>query len=245
MSRTDRSLVLPSLLTFIAFAILMSLGFWQVERLHWKEALVARIEARIHGEPQPVPPAQKWEQMRAEDYDYQRVRVEGRMDPEREALIFRGVGKTSDKAAAQPGFWVMTPLLLDDGSSILINRGFVPLDKKDPASRPDLAKGQRVTITGLLRAPEERSLFTPADDAAKGQWYTRDPRAIAASLKLPQPAPFSIDEERHAASAGSPAGGATVFDIPNNHLSYAGTWFGLAATLLVIFAVFAMRRRRG
>ena len=245
MSDARRSLLWPSLFTLCAFAVLMSLGFWQVERLRWKEALIARIEARIHAAPVALPPATTWAQMKADDYDYQPVRVEGVLDATREALIFRGVGKVSAKDMAQPGYWVMVPLLTDDGGTILINRGFVPLDRKELATRPDPQRGQRVTLTGLLRAPEERSVFTPADDVQKGQWFTRDPRAIAAALQLKNAAPFSLDEAAHAAARGLPAGGATVFEIPNNHLSYAGTWFGLAATLLVVFGFLVRRRRRG
>jgi surfeit locus 1 family protein len=245
MSDARRSLLWPSLFTFVAFAILMSLGFWQVERLHWKEALIARIEARIHAAPTALPPASAWTQMKADEYDYLHVRVDGVLDAQREALIFRGVGKMSAKDMAQPGYWVMVPLKTDDGGEILINRGFVPLDRKDISARPDPQRGQRVSLTGLLRAPEERSLFTPADDAAKGQWFTRDPRAIATALQLAHAAPFSIDEDAHAAVPGLPAGGATVFEIPNNHLSYAGTWFGLAATLLVVFGFVVKRRQRG
>jgi surfeit locus 1 family protein len=245
MSDMRRSLVWPSLFTLVAFAILMSLGFWQLERLRWKEALIARIEARIHATPVPLPPAASWAQMKAQDYDYLPVRVEGVLDAKREALIFRGVGKMSAKDMAQPGYWVMVPLTTDDGGEILINRGFVPLARKEPATRPDPQRGQRVTLTGLLRAPEERGVFTPADDAKTGQWFTRDPRALATALQLTNAAPFSLDEAAHSAAPGLPAGGATVFEIPNNHLSYAGTWFGLAATLLGVFAVMVMRRRRG
>ena len=235
---------LLSLFALIAFAILVSLGLWQVERLQWKEALIAQIEARIHGQPGDLPEASKWAGLKPLDYDYARVRVSGRLDPAREALIFRGAGKVG-QGASQPGYWVMAPLLLPDGSSLLVNRGFVPLANKEAASRPDPQRGQSVTLTGLMRAPEDRNLFTPADDPAKGQWYTRDPLAIAAALALPNPAPFSLDEEAHPAAPGLPAGGATVFDIPNNHLSYAGTWFGLAGTLAGVFGYFVWRRRRG
>ena len=245
MSEKRCSLLWPSVFVGIVFAILMSLGIWQVERLQWKEALIARIEARIHAEPVALPPAATWAQMKADDYDYQHVRVDGVLDSAREVLIFRGVGKTSSKAMAEPGYWVMVPLHTDDGGTILINRGFVPLANKDLTTRPDPQRGQRVSLTGLLRAPEERSIFTPADDAAKGNWFTRDPRALAAALSLTNAAPFSVDEDAHTAAPGHPAGGATVFEIPNNHLSYAGTWFGLAATLLVVFGVMVARRRRG
>ena len=238
------SALLVSLAALIVFAILVALGLWQVERLQWKEALIARIEARIHGEPGPLPASPTWASLKPLDYDYTHVRVTGRFDPAREALIFRGAGKVG-QGSSQPGYWVMAPLLLADGSSLLVNRGFVPLANKEALSRPDPQRGQEATLTGLLRAPEERNLFTPADTAAKGDWYTRDPLAIAQALGLPNPAPFSLDEAAHAAAPGLPAGGATVFDIPNNHLSYAGTWFGLAGTLLGVFGFMMWRRRRG
>ena len=238
------SQLVMSLFALIVFAILVSLGIWQVERLQWKEALIARIEARIHAQPAPLPAPSTWTDMKPLDYDYAHTRVTGRLDPTREALIFRGSGKVGE-GSSQPGYWIMAPLLLADGSSLLVNRGFVPLANKEAFSRPDPQRGQEVTLTGLLRAPEERKLFTPADTAAKGEWYTRDPLAIAAALGLPNPAPFSLDEDAHEAAPGQPAGGATVFDIPNNHLSYAGTWFGLAGTLLGVFAYFMWRRRRG
>ena len=238
------SALLVSLAALTVFAILVSLGLWQVERLQWKEALIARIEARIHGEPGPLPAGSTWASLKPLDYDYARVRVTGRLDPALEALIFRGSGKVG-QGSSQPGYWIMAPLLLADGTSLLVNRGFVPLANKEPASRPDPQRGQEVTITGLLRAPEDRNLFTPTDNAAKAEWYTRDPLAIGAALGLPNPAPFSLDEDAHAAAPGLPAGGATVFDIPNNHLSYAGTWFGLAGTLAGVFGYFMWRRRRG
>ena len=226
----------------VAMAILLALGTWQVERLAWKEAMIARIEARIHASPEPLPATARWPDLKVEDYEYRHVRVSGRFDQARETLIFRGVGKVGD-GAAQPGYWVMVPLLLPDGASLLVNRGFVPLDKKDPASRAPVPPGE-VTLTGLMRVPEDRSAFTPADDPAKGQWYTRDPVAIAAAIGLPRPAPFSLDEDAHAVARGEPGGGATVLDIPNNHLSYAATWYGLAATLAVMLGVVAWRRRR-
>ncbi len=228
----------------IVFAILMSLGFWQVERLQWKEALIAQMDTRSNAPPAPLPLPATWPSLKPLDYDYVHVSVTGRLDPTREALIFRGAGKVG-QGSAQPGYWIMSPLLLADGSSVLVNRGFIPLANKEPSSRPDPQRGQEVTLTGLLRAPEDRNSFTPTDDPAKGQWYTRDPLAISAALGLPNPAPFSLDEDAHAAPPGAPAGGATVVDIPNNHLSYAGTWFGLAGTLVAVFGYFVWRRRRG
>ncbi len=104
---------------------------------------------------------------------------------------------------------------------MIVNRGFVPIEKLDPATRPDGQIQGRVTITGLMREPEARNLFTPNDDPTRNQWFTRDPAAIAAFLHLDDAAPFSIDQDASAIPGGLPQGGETVLDIPNNHLSYA------------------------
>ena len=131
---------------------------------------------------------------------------------------------------------------LADGGVVLVNRGFAPLAWKD---RPDMRAAPpqgEVEIFGLMRPPEERNAFTPADEPAKGLWYTRDPAAMAAALKLDHPAPFGIDLDADPRASGWPRGGATELNIPNNHLSYAWTWFGLAATLAGVFGVWAWGR---
>jgi surfeit locus 1 family protein len=236
------SILIASLLMLPAIALMLGLGNWQVQRLHWKEGLLAQIDARLAAPPEPLPASATWASLKPEDYEYRHVSVSGRLDGGHLATIFRGVGKAGD-GQLQPGYWIMGPLLLADGSSVLINLGFVPVEAKEAALRA-LAAGGEKSLSGVMRAPEERGPFIPADSPAKGAWYTRDPVAIAANLGLPRPAPFSIDADAHAASPGMPAGGATVLDIPNNHLSYAATWFGLAATLAAFYAGFLWRRLR-
>ena len=238
-----RSLVAPFLAAAPVFAVLMGLGFWQVQRLAWKEGVLATIDARIHAAPTPLPPVARWPALASDDYDYTHTSATGRFERGAEALIFRGSGDVNG-AGSQPGYWVMVPFDPTSGGTLLVNLGFVALDhKSDPARAAALPEGE-TTVVGLLRAPEDRNMFTPADNPAKGEWYTRDPQAIAAAMKLADAAPFSLDEDAHAAPAGQPAGGATVFDIPNNHAGYAVTWFGLAATLVGVLAAFTWRRAR-
>ena len=237
-----RSIALASLLMLPAIALMAGLGHWQVERLHWTEGMLAQIDQRLNAPPSALPPSDSWPSLKPEDYEYRHVRTSGRLDGSHLTPIYRGVGKVGD-GPAQPGYWIMGPLLLADGASVLVNLGFVPLEAKDAALRA-LATSGELTVSGVMRAPEERGPFIPADNPAKGQWYTRDPVAIATSLGLPRPAPFSIDADAHAAAPGAPAGGATVLDIPNNHLSYAATWYGLAATLAAFYAGFLWRRLR-
>jgi surfeit locus 1 family protein len=138
------------------------------------------------------------------------------------------------------GFYVMTPLRLASGEAVIVNRGFVPDAMRDAAD-----KGPRgeTAIIGLMRASQPRNMFTPADDPAHGMFYTRDVEALAKAMQLGPHAPFSLDAE--AGSDPLPQGGETRLSFVNNHLSYALTWFGLAAALIGVFATYAWGQRRG
>jgi surfeit locus 1 family protein len=237
----SRALLWPGVFALIAFGILMGLGTWQLQRLQWKNDIVARIEARVHAEPVQPPAVSEWARLSSSDYEYTRVRLRGRFDHAREVLIFRPSGG----AGNQPGFHVLTPLVLSrTAGTILVNRGFVPDALKAPSSRSAGQIDGDVEITGLLRAPEARSTFTPPDEPARGLWFTRDPTAIGKHLAIKGAAPFSIDADARPNPGGWPRGGETVVKIRNDHLAYAMTWYGLAVTLLAVFGVFAWRRTR-
>ena len=237
-----RGLIGAGLAALTAFALLCGLGVWQLERLKWKEALIARIEARVTAAPAPLPAETQWQTLAPDDYDYRRVSVTGVFDSQREALVFRSleVSKADDGG---PGYLVLTPLRLASGASLIVNRGFIPQTMRERAARPAAVPVGEVALTGLMRPPEARNLFTPADDPGKGAWFTRDPAAIAAALGLARAAPFTLDADA-APGQGFPRAGVTVLAIPNSHLSYALTWFGLAAALAAVFAMAALRRLR-
>jgi surfeit locus 1 family protein len=238
------SIIAPFLFALPVFALLVGLGVWQLERLEWKNRLVARIDARIHAPPVPLPPASEWPALAASDYEYTHVAVTGYYDVSTSTAIYRGSGHVGD-GPAQPGYWVMETFRVTGGGTLFVNRGFVPLEFRDDPRRIRRLNTGEITITGLLRGPETRNLFTPPDNPDKGEWYTRDPFALAKAMNIADAAPFSLDEDPHPpAAAGMPAGGATVLDIPNNHLSYAFTWFGLAATLVAMLGLFTWRRAR-
>ena len=237
-------LIGPTIAATVCFAILVSLGVWQLQRLAWKEALIARIAARIHQPPAPLPPMTQWAGLKPDDYEYRHVAARGHYLPG-EILVFRSSAPNVADSNIGPGYQVMTPFALSGGGTLLVNRGFAPLAWKDqPALRTAPPSGE-VEISGLMREPEDRNAFTPADEPAKNLFYTRDPAAMAAALKLQNPAPFALDLDADPASKGWPHGGATELNIPNNHLSYAWTWFGLAATLVGVFGVWAWGRAKG
>jgi surfeit locus 1 family protein len=149
----------------------------------------------------------------------------------------------------QSGFYVYTPLKLDDGRRLLVNRGFTPYELKDPATRPAGQVERRVEVTGLAREPlaEKPSFVVPENDEAENIFYWKDRDRMAASVGLAlgdeNLVPFFVDAAKGAVPGGWPVGGVTIIDLPNNHLQYAMTWFGLAGTLLVVAAAWFWRRR--
>lgn len=234
-----RRLLWPGFFALIAFVFLCELGFWQLHRLAWKEDLIARVETRTHSSAIPLPSEGAWPAMDAEHDEYRRVTASGRYRYGEEAFAYALLSEPRGKRSG-PGYWVMTPLLRADGSTVIVNRGFVPLDHKDFAVKDAARKDEQVTVTGLLRFPEGRNWFTPADDAAKRIWQERNPAALANAYGLTRVAPFFIDADA-SGPGGLPQGGETRVSFPNNHLQYVVTWFGLAFALLAVFFVFARR----
>jgi surfeit locus 1 family protein len=240
--QTGRALLFPGLAALVVFAILIGLGTWQLQRKAWKDGLIAQIGSRSHGEPGAIVPASGWEGWRASEDEFRRVRVTGTFLHPFETPVY-GLAPGQRGAPAQ-GYYLMTPLRLADGATVIINRGFVPMELRDPATRPQSQPAGDTTVTGLVRAPDERNAFTPADDPARNTWFARDPRAIAKARNLDRVAPFYVEADATPNPGGWPKGGQTRLDLPNNHLQYAVTWYGIALTLVGVFAAFAWRRIR-
>lgn len=228
----------PAVSTLLVGMCLLALGFWQLQRLAWKDALLAEIAQRAEAAPVPVPPEGLWPLLQPDDYDYRHVELVGRFEHDKEALVFRAAGPKG----LGPGFLVLTPLRLATGAHVIVNRGYVPQDRKDPVSRRQGQIEGEVSVQGLMRPPEPRNFFTPADSPEKGIYFSRDPGVIAGHFGLVRAAPFSIDADAFDVPGGWPQGGTTVRALPNNHLAYALTWFGLAAGLCGVFIAFARRR---
>jgi len=233
--RSTASLIVLGAASLAVFVGLLALGVWQVERRAWKLDLIARVDQRVAAAP-VAPPSD----VDADRDEYRHVRISGRFLNDREAQVAASTVKGA-------GYWVMTPLQADDGTVVLVNRGFVPTENRDPATR---AAGQiegPVTITGLLRITEPKGGFLRSNEPAAERWYSRDVAAIAAARRLTNVAPYFIDADATPNPGGLPIGGLTVIAFPNSHLIYAITWFGLAALLAfgVGYAVRSERGRRG
>ncbi|MGJ5179270.1 SURF1 family protein [Bradyrhizobium oligotrophicum] len=204
-------------------AVLLALGVWQVERRAWKLDLIDRVERRIHAAPVPAPGPAAWPGITRSDDEYRRVTLSGRFLNDRETLV-------QAVTAEGPGYWVVTPLQTADGP-VLVNRGFVPADRREPASRSAGNPEGTVRVTGLLRISEPGGGFLRHNDPAGNRWYSRDVAAIASARGLSGVAPFFIDADATPNPGGFPIGGLTVIAFPNNHLVYALTWFTLALML--------------
>ena len=238
-----RTLVPPALATLVGVAVLVALGVWQLERRAWKNDLIQKIEARAYGAPGRIPPESEWVGWSQDAEEYRRVRVAGRFLYEAEVAVH---GLMSGRERGQPlqGYYLLTPLRLHDGSTVVVNRGFVPGELRSPGRRPGSDPEGEIAFTGLVRAPETPAPFVPKNDPAKNEWFVRSPDEIAKAKGLSRVAPFLIDADPIPSPAGWPKGGQTRLAMPNDHLQYALTWFGLALALLGVFAGFARRRLR-
>lgn len=238
-----RGLLAPALATLVALAILVALGTWQLRRLAWKTDLTHRIEQRAAAEPGRIVPEAGWRAWNAETDEFRRVRVEGTFLHDRETLV-HGLRPEGQGPILQ-GFYVFTPLRLADGAKVFVNRGFVPTELKAPARRAEGQVTGPTTVTGLVRAPEKRGAFVPANDPGKDAWFVRDPADMTTARGLSRVAPFYVEADGTPNPGGWPRGGRAGIELPNNHLQYALTWFGLALTLVGVFAAFAWPRLRG
>jgi surfeit locus 1 family protein len=225
-----RSLIGLTALTLAAFALLIGLGVWQLQRLHWKQGLIAEIETRTKGE--PISLGQATALVRAgQDPSYYRVKVEGRFDHAKELYLYA-------VTEGGVGWHVITPLTTETGEVVLIDRGFVPNELRNPASRAAGQLGGVVTETGLVRVPQTQGTFVPDNEVGANRWFWRDLPAMARSIGAAEVVPFYLEAEQSEVPGGWPAGGQTRVELPNNHLQYAITWFLMAAALLIIYGVY-------
>jgi surfeit locus 1 family protein len=172
----------------VLFCIFAMLGTWQVQRRAWKLDLIARVDQRVHAPPVAPPAPAEWAQVTAANSEYRHVRATGTFLNDSETLV-RALTELGS------GDWVLTPLRLEDGTVVMVNRGFVPPERRDRAAHGAAAATTDATVTGLLRITEPKGAFLRRNDPAKGLWYSRDVAAIATARGLSGVAPYFIDEE--------------------------------------------------
>ncbi len=240
--RTGKGRVAATIaLGLIGVAILAGLGAWQVQRLAWKEALLADLGARLSADPIALPAI-----FDQEAHEFRRVALTGRFTGAEGAHGFRDVAYLMTKRPWGAGYRVIQPFETTDGRIFLVERGYVPIDEKNAgsaAARPTLAPEGEIAITGALRWPDDADSFKDLADAPSDNvWLTREIPSIAPLFDA-EPVLIVADIPTSPPGAEFPIPLPVTVNLPNDHLQYAITWFSMAA-IWAGFAVVLARRAK-
>ena len=219
-----RRMIAPLLFGIFGVAVLVWLGVWQVHRLAWKTAILAEIDARLAAAPVAVPADPDPVRDR-----YLRVAAKGVIEPG-ELDVYTSVPERG------VGYRVIVPLAMDDGRRILLDRGFVPIGEKDAPRHLG-----PIAVAGTLAWPDETDRFTSPPDRAKNIWFARDVPLMAQALGTAPVMLVTATSDDPAAPLALPQ----TVNIPNDHLQYAITWFGLAVVWAVMtgYLLYRIKRR--
>jgi cytochrome oxidase assembly protein ShyY1 len=230
------SLLVPAVATLLGLAVLLGLGTWQLERKAWKENLIATLERRLNEAPIALPPPAQWAAMTPDKWEFTRVRLAVQFLKQSDALVYTSGSPLRDDVKAA-GYFVFSPALGPEGRQVVVNRGYVP-------ARAYPAAAGVIEIVGTVRFPEQPSWFVSAHDAAGDIWTVREPGLMAKVKGWGAVAPFYVEMESPVPAGGLPHPAPLKVRLRNEHLQYAITWYGLAAVLMMMFTIWALRRRR-
>jgi cytochrome oxidase assembly protein ShyY1 len=239
--RRQRSVLIPSLFTVAAFCALIGLGVWQLERLAWKEALIASLAKRVSAPPVPLPPRIDWPKLDPAEDEFRRVSLRVQFIAGSEARVYSG-GAGLREDIKGPGYFAFAPARLADGAAVVINRGHVTNPNPDASLKPIALPEGPVDLVGALRWPDRPGWFVTPYSERQDLWLVRDPVAMAARYSWGDVAPFYIEQESPVPSGGVPKPGPLTVKLRNDHFGYAMTWFGLAAVLAIMFGFWAVSR---
>ncbi|WP_299930122.1 SURF1 family protein [uncultured Pelagimonas sp.] len=217
-----KRLIAPLLIGLIGATILVALGTWQIQRLSWKSDILAEIDQKIAGDPQPLPRVISPSEQR-----YMPVTMAGTIET---GALFVLV---SVKRRG-PGWRVISPFTTDDGRRVLLDRGFVPTDAKGAP----LATGP-ATVLGNMHWPDDRNSSTPDNDITNNTWFARDIQQMAETLDT-EPL-LVITRELSPADKGMTPLPVDSSGVANDHLQYAVTWFSLAGIWILMTGVWIRR----
>lgn len=214
-----------TVVTVLALGVLLALGFWQLDRLEWKEGLISRIEQRLAQKPAPLPETIE----NPDDWEYRRASVAGSFLPERAFLV----GPRTHEG--QSGHHLVVPFQRASGGFILVNRGWVSEATHHKVSTPEGV----VRVEGVVTFPKQGA-HTPNNAPAKREWYWIDTAAMAQALdfKNVSAAVLQVTEGK------IPAGVPVAHNLRNDHRQYAYFWFCMAGILLVIYFLYHFRERK-
>ena len=226
----------------LGIGVLCGLGNWQVNRLYWKETLIAKVEERTAQSPITLDQFLA-KQTSKEDWPYTPVLTKGTYDHSNEIYFF------TTSVSGKSGWNVNTPMLLENGKYLIVNRGFVPYDMRNSELRlKGQVKGVQ-NLSGLIRVPkaEKPNSFFPENIPEKREIYWRDYDVMTELMGKNEGrefVPFFVDADNTPNPGGFPRGGATIITFSNSHLQYAVTWYGLALALLGVGGFFLYSRRQ-
>jgi surfeit locus 1 family protein len=225
-----RPLFWPTFFALPALLTLLGLGTWQMQRLEWKNDLIASFEARSSQAPVELPLAAAV----TPEMEFRRLRLVGQFDHDKEVFM---TGRTYEGNA---GFHIVTPMTLTDGRVVLVNRGWVSESYSDPSKRAFSLVDGEVSVDAILRFPGQKGYFVPENEPARGFWFTLVPQQIADHLEIAEPRVTAV----YAAAIRTsdvitlPIAARTSLNLRNSHLSYAMTWYGIALSLLGVYLAF-------
>ncbi|MEM6763210.1 MAG: SURF1 family protein, partial [Pseudomonadota bacterium] len=234
-----------AVLVAAAFATLVGLGTWQLQRLSWKEALIEAANERPNAAPVAAPGPELWPSLSMDDWNYRRVTLTGEYGAG-EAHAWTVLSEPKSGTASGTGYFIVAPFTTDAGWTVLVNRGFVPQPAKDRSARQGSEPpAGTVTIEAIVRPDDPPNFVTPEPNLERNEWFSREIGPMSEFLGvLTATAPYSVDlVASETPPAGLPQAGESQIRFSNNHLQYALTWYGLAAGLVGV-VLFALLKRR-
>ena len=224
----------PTLISLPMIVVMLGLGSWQLQRMAWKEGLIDRLESRMMAPAIPAPGAGA----DIEEFEFRRVTATGEWLHQFEMPL---IGRPEKGTV---GYHVVTPLRTAEGRVLLVNRGWIPDDRKDAARRPESQPTGTVTVEGIVRRAGLRNSFTPDNEPGRGMWFYVDVPQMAAFAKAEGVPNYYIDELRREAGPQLPIGADPMIGLRNEHLQYAITWFAMAFGLIVVYVMWHRRAER-
>jgi len=224
----------PTLFSVPALIVLIGLCLWQVQRMHWKAELIADREARVAAAPIALPA----EGTDPANLDYRRVRLEGAFRHDKE--LFLGARSMNGNV----GYQVLTPFELAGGGAVLVDRGWVPVERKAPESRAEGQLAGPQTVDGIVRLAPGKAWMQPDNEPAHNMWFFVDLPAMKAASGVDLRTDLYIDAGPAQNPGKYPVGGQTRIELPNDHLQYAITWGLLAVALAVIYVLYHLKLER-
>ena len=221
---------IPTIITLVALTILLSLGFWQLQRMSFKNAVIEDLHQRTIQAPMALPEAG----FKVEDYIYRKVILSGRFDYSHEIFVY-----ARDKTYnGQDGFMLFTPFITNDNRTIIVNRGWIPTKRKPQGLRLQSILPGDLTLTGVIMKSEQKYRFTPENDLKQNVWFYADIDQMRELIDSSVESFYVMQITEKQDLNSTPIVNTLDFNIFNNHLSYAMTWFSFALILICIFLLY-------